>query len=132
MSSLPDILHHLPVKVPVYFRDLEKYGIYKLPDMVYKIMFEAAGPSQDRLSERQRRIRKVMLDYIEEHYPDKELENFQDFTCKEAEQISKHIHGFSYGMYVKLLDKPAKPELPNGRDNQITRNSQGLVSDTER
>lgn len=84
--------------------DLKSLGIIRVPQDVYQMMADVIDPRL-RLEQNQERIKKILLDWLEETYPDKVLESFEEITSDQALLLQNKIRGITFGFYVKLLNK---------------------------
>lgn len=98
---IPQLFNEVP---SISAHELEKYGIYKVPQIVYQAMFDSVA-HYNRFELNQHRIRKVLLGYLEERYPDKVLESFEELTNLDASKLAERIPGITFGFYCKLLEK---------------------------
>jgi hypothetical protein len=71
--------------------------------MVYQAMFDSIDMTLD-MQERQAKVRKLLIDYIADEYPTKEIATFAELLTHEARQISPYL---PFGFYVRLIDKGA-------------------------
>jgi hypothetical protein len=115
---------------------LEEINIYKLPEKIYQIMYGVAQSvsNKDAYFEgidveelRKSKVRKVLVDWMEDEHPDKELANFCDLSDKEAKAIHPQLE---WGMYIQLLPKQdARGVYAQYREIHNLPDTQKLVED---
>ena len=98
------LLSNLPQLANISVNDLEKYGIYKVPQVVYQVMFDVVQPGMS-IGNNQQRVKRVLEDWLAEAHPDKVLESFEELTNVDARNLSGTIKGITFGFYCKLLNK---------------------------
>lgn len=106
----------LPQLEAISVNDLEKYGIIRVPQVVYQIMYDVVQPGMP-LEHNQQRIKRVLLDWLADAYPDKVLESFEELSNVDAKNLSGKVKGITFGFYCKLLNKKDEKTnlmLPSG------------------
>lgn len=98
---LPIIISSLP-STPIL--NLKDYDIHRIPDTVYQIMFDVIDSNMP-IANNQARIKKILLEWLADTYPDKELEMFEEITNEQAAILQNRIPGITFGFYIKLLNK---------------------------
>lgn len=93
--------NNLPTRVLTQ-RELHELGVYKLPQVVYQIVYDVAlRYGEDGKS----RVLTILLEYIENKYPGQTLNTFIDLSSKEADQFKHLIKDLDFGLYFTLKDK---------------------------
>ncbi len=106
------LFSQLPQLASISVNDLEKYGIYRVPQVVYQIIFDVVQ-SGTPIENNQQRIKRVLLDWLAEAHPDKVLESFEELSNVEARNLSEKVQGITFGFYCKLLNKTQNHEETN-------------------
>jgi len=93
-----------PMDHEMFHKALAARGIYHVPKNIYQIMYDM-GPRNDHpleIQAAQDRARKFLLSWVEDNFPNQQLDNFYDFSTKEAQAIHPSLN---WGMYIKVSPK---------------------------
>lgn len=88
---------------------LLQFGIIHLPEMVYQCMWDAAPRNEADITAAQQRGQKILLGFLEDHYPDYDLGTFVDLTTLEAKAVHPLL---TWGMWIQLVSKKSKEQMP--------------------
>lgn len=80
---------------------LSKQNIFRLPLIVHQAMADSISFRQgETIQDNQRKLRKLLLDYIEENYPGYGLGGFVELLTIDAKKISLYL---PFGIYIQLI-----------------------------
>lgn len=92
----------LPAHSLLSKEDLSELGIYKLPQVVYQVLYDIGLQCGE---DGKPKILKVLLEYIHEKYPGQTLGDFIDLSTQEAINLHHIVRDLDFGLYFTLTSK---------------------------